>query len=234
MISLEDVKEGAGCMREGISHCPIKEHGYWGSTRDRIPLSQTDGLAGEGEKGEEEGMGDNLKRMDSGNENQGENAGIGTNVSTQRIKVSGRKNLCVIRSGQDWSSTRPEERKLYLERMHPVLQKGMAFLASPAGREEVGCYDCRFMTILDPSLQSSTTDRTFGLAYFDELASLEKWAAKHKTHLDIFGRFLKYTKDLDHDISLKLWHDVMVLESGQQRLEYVGCHTSTGMLRSLS
>jgi hypothetical protein len=44
------------------------------------------------------------------------------------------KNYCIrpqesviIRSGQDWSDTLPEDRKLYLETMHPVLRKGMNF-----------------------------------------------------------------------------------------------------------
>jgi len=37
-------------------------------------------------------------------------------------------NLCLIRSGQDWSDTETSERKLYLEDVEPVLREGMDFL----------------------------------------------------------------------------------------------------------
>lgn len=53
-----------------------------------------------------------------------------------RIRVPGHQNLAVIRSGQDWADTLPNERKLYLEAMHPVLIKGMDFLRDHG--EEVG------------------------------------------------------------------------------------------------
>ncbi|KDN66666.1 hypothetical protein CSUB01_07508 [Colletotrichum sublineola] len=45
-------------------------------------------------------------------------------------------------------------------------------------------------------------DRTFALALFDELASLERWGKGHKTYL-------------------RLFHEVLVLELEQQVLEYV-------------
>jgi len=86
------------------------------------------------------------------------------------------------------------------------------------------------MDIVDPETGKADKERTFGLAYFDELASLEKWSKSHKTHLDIFGGFLKYAKRLGSGMTLKLWHEVLVLEPEQQFFEYVGCHGRTGML----
>ncbi|TKA67830.1 hypothetical protein B0A55_09196, partial [Friedmanniomyces simplex] len=71
---------------------------------------------------------------------------------------------------------------------------------------------------------SPDTDKTFGLAYFDDLSSLEGWSKHHKTHLDIFGGFLKYAGELQGNVSLRLFHEVLVLEPEQQFFEYVGCH----------
>ncbi|KAF2799688.1 phenylacetaldoxime dehydratase [Melanomma pulvis-pyrius CBS 109.77] len=209
VISAQDIKEGSSHMRDGISG-DIKEHGYWGSMRDRLPIAQVDDL--DGEKAESE------------------KSEKGPDPLNARIRIPGKKNLAVIRSGQDWSGTSPEERKLYLETMHPVLIKGMEFLRD---NPEIGCYSCRFMDVVDAETGKPDKERTFGLAYFNELASLEKWSKSHKTHLDIFGGFLKYAKKLGPDMTLKLWHEVLVLEPDQQYFEYIGCHGKTGMLGSL-
>jgi hypothetical protein len=205
--------EGAARMSESMS-CPIQEHGYWGSMRDRIPISQTDEIGGE--KWEPGSRPDNVAKASV----------------HKRIRVPGKPNLAVIRSGQDWSETLPQERKLYVEKMHPTLTGGMDFLRDHG--EEIGCYSCRFMGLQDSKdLLEFGKDMTFGLAYFDELKSLEDWSKSHQTHLDIFGGFLEYTKDLDYNIGLKLSHEVLVLEPAQQLFEYINCHNRTGMLSSL-
>lgn len=134
--------------------------------RNRLALSQRDYL--EGEVREKVGMKDTKSR---------------------RIRIAGRKNLCVIRSGQDWSGKNERERKLYLETMHPVLVKGMEFLTNEGS--EVGCMSNRFMDVVDDTDPTRLTEKTFGLGYFDIIASLEGWSKQHKTHLDIFGRFLQ-------------------------------------------
>jgi hypothetical protein len=227
LFTHSDVPEGAAHMREGPSG-PVQEHGYWGSMRDRLPASQTDAL--EGEKWNCQVSNENLTgalvEKSTTLTPMAEGAG-----SRRRIRVPGKQNLAVIRSGQDWSNTAPEERKLYLETMHPVLIKGMDFLRDNG--HEVGCYSCRFMEILDPVSQKADKDRTFGLAYFDNLSSLEGWSRQHKTHLAIFGRFLQYAKELGNNISLRAWHEVLVLTPEQQSFEYIGCHEKTGMLVSL-
>ncbi|KAK2797920.1 hypothetical protein FQN50_009016 [Emmonsiellopsis sp. PD_5] len=209
VFSDNEVPEGAAHMRETISGA-LQEHVYWGSMRDRLPAAQTDELVGE--------MGHTLKKPKG-------------SVLARRIKVPPKQNIAIIRSGQDWSNTRPEERKLYVETMHPVLTKGMDFLRDKGN--EVGCYSCRLMDIIDPTTHRADKDRTFGLAFFDDLSSLEGWSKHHKTHLDIFGGFLKYAKSLNNDISLRLFHEVLVLKPEQQSFEYIGCHENFGMLVSL-
>jgi hypothetical protein len=200
-------------MRENMSG-PIREHVYWGSMRDRLPAAQTDPLLGT------KWPDDTHRQAADTNE-----------TSRKRIRVPGRKNLAIIRSGQDWSDTKPVERKLYLETMRPILIKGMNFLI--VNGKEVGCISNRFMEVIDPKAMTSSTDKTFGLGYFNDLASLERWSKQHKTHLDIFGRFLQYAQELGGDISLRLFHEVLVLEPEQQDFEYIACHPGTGILASL-
>ena len=199
-------------MRESISG-PIQEHVYWGSMRDRLPISQVDSL-----------------------DNQAAYIPCGELSSKrrearQRVRISGTRNLAVIRSGQDWSATIPEERNLYLDSMHPTLAKGMQYLRDNG--DEVGCISCRFMDIVDPVNPQAKKDRTFGLAYFDCLGSLESWSKSHPTHIAIFGEFAKYAKKLGDKMSLRLFHEVLVLEPEQQLFEYINCHRRTGMLNKL-
>lgn len=209
LFSNNEATEGSAYMRAGVSG-PISEHVYWGSMRDRLPISQTDPL-----EGTTEGAASRHK------------SGAAAPIK-KRLRVGGKQNLAVIRSGQDWSNTKPNERELYLNTMHPVLVTGMDFLRDQG--EEVGCFHCRFMDVLDRKSLETGTDKTFGFAYFDDLASMEGWSKKHKTHLDIFGRFLQYAKELQNDVSLRLFHEVLVLKPEQQFFEYVGCHPKTGML----
>jgi Haem-containing dehydratase len=200
--------EGAGHMRCGMSGL-VREHVYWGSMRDRLAASQTDELVG------------NAQPSTNGPQD----------TTKARIRLPGKQNLAVIRSGQDWSRTSPDERKLYLDTMHPVLIEGMNFLRDKGG--EIGCYSCRFMDVLEPTSMMTGTEQTFGLAYFDDLASLEKWSKEHQTHLNIFGGFLQYAKKLNFDVTLHLYHEVLVLKPEQQYFEYIGCHPKTGMMGGL-
>jgi heme-degrading monooxygenase HmoA len=201
---------------QGISHLrdevsgPIREHVYWGSMRDRFPISQVDTLAGEPSFNSTK---DSVKNKA---------------IIPGRIRARGRKNLVVIRSGQDWAEAAPEEREMYINDMQPALTAGMDFLRDSG--DEVGCFSCRFMSVVDPKKDFSETEATFGLAYFDSLESLENWSKSHRTHLRIFAEFSKYAKAMGEDMSLKLFHEVFVLEPEQQLFEYIDCHRQTGML----
>ncbi len=75
-----DVREGVACLADGLSDV-VQEHAYWGGMRDRIPMSQTHDLAPAGAPR------------------------VVTNGLHQRMIAH--ENICLIRSGQDWSATRP-------------------------------------------------------------------------------------------------------------------------------
>lgn len=217
-VNPESTINGHGHMFESMSGL-IQEHVYWGSMRDRIPLSQTDELLGEPDTSDEQ-----RQRQEEAE----------TNPRQTRVKVPGKQNLCVIRSGQDWSRTTPAERTLYLTKMHPTLIRGMNYLRDHGA--STNCHAAHLWQVLDPQTldPDTTTDRTFGLAYFSALSDLESWSATHKTHLDIFHGFLKYAADLNFQLSLHLYHEVMVLRADQQVFEYVGCHAGTGMMGALA
>ncbi|KAK7227804.1 hypothetical protein V2G26_015807 [Clonostachys chloroleuca] len=204
------MREGASYMRDNVSG-PVLEHGYWGSMRDRLPLAQVDELVGE------------KAFLQAGGPKR-------PSTLTSRVRVPGKRNLAVIRSGQDWKESLPKERDLYLKMMRPALQAGMDFLHDHG--DEVGCYSNRFMDIVGPKGEIGK-DRSFGLGYFDDLASLEAWSKSHPTHVNIFAVFMKYAKEMNNELSLHLYHEVSVLESSQQLFEYVSCHANTGMLSSI-
>ncbi|KAI0400782.1 hem-containing dehydratase protein [Xylaria palmicola] len=211
VFNTNEIIEGAGHMRESLSG-PIAEHAYWGSMRDRLPVAQRDPLDGD-------------------KPGWSERSSTATITAKSHVRVDGTRNLAVIRSGQDWKDTSPAERELYLGEMRPVLAKGMNYLRDCG--DEIGCYSCRLMDIVDGGA-AEESDRTFGLAYFDNLASLERWSREHPTHLDIFGGFMRYAKKLQNNIGLRLFHEVLVLKPEQQLFEYVGCHSATGMLTGVN
>lgn len=183
---------------------PVAEHGYWGGARDRIPASAHDELHATGR----------LRRT-------------GRPTAGRRLRVEPNANLCIIRSGQDFTDCTGRELDLYKGRVEPVLVKGMEFLRDHP--EETGCYSCRFMSELGEA--GARTGRTFGLASFLSLAHLEQWAALHPTHLAIFVEFLAMAQELGPAMRLRLWHEVYVLPAGEgHRFEYLNCHPQTGLL----
>lgn len=189
--------EGVGVVMGRMSG-EIVEHGYWGSMRDRIPLSQTDDMAPVG--------GLCMRREKDG-----------------RIIVLGHQNLAVIRSGQDWTETQGEERRIYLEEIEPTLRAGMAFLRDSGA--DVGCYSNRYVQHVDA--HGTPIEKTFGVSHWRSLAHLERWAESHPTHLSIFGTFLKHVPQLPN---LRLYHEVSVFDAGAQRYEYIACHPGTGLM----
>jgi aldoxime dehydratase len=193
--------EGVGVVMGGVSG-EILEHGYWGSMRDRIPLSQTDTMSPTG----------SLSRRDHGN---------------GRVTVHGHENLTVIRSGQDWTDTQGEERRIYLEDIEPTLHAGMDFLRDQGA--EVGCYSNRYVQHIDAD--GRPIEKTFGISHWRSLADLERWAESHPTHLKIFGMFLKKVPELPN---MRLYHEVSVLDAVAQRYEYINCHPGTGLLRPVA
>ncbi|MEI8611719.1 phenylacetaldoxime dehydratase family protein [Enterovibrio sp. Hal110] len=183
---------------------PIEHHGYWGGMRDRIPLSADDAF-------------DTHQCLDVIEQNG------------NRIVVGAHENLCIIRSGQDWTLTKGEQREEYLNQIEPVLKAGMNFLRDEG--EEVNCYSCRYMTQFSP--YKGKKECTFGLAFFRTMADLEAWAESHPTHLAIFNTFLEIAPKYGPELQLQLWHEVSVLPAGNQFGEYINCTKGTGLLAGL-
>ena len=197
---------GAARLTNNTMTGPIDEHGYWGGMRDRIPASDTHKFSSP-----LQGAPSMVDR---------------TETRGRRLLLATPGNLCLIRSAQDWSSCRGDERDSYLSGVHPVLTKGMRFLAeNPA---ETGCLSCRFIEQLSDSGEAE--DKSFGMAYFLDLAHLEAWSKSHPTHLAIFNSFMTLAQRLGNAVTLRLWHEVATLPMDGARLEYVNCHGRTGLL----
>lgn len=197
-----DRPEGVANLSEKFSG-PVADHAYWGGSRDRIPLSQTDPL-------------------DSGEPSVASGDG-------RRRVVRGQHNLCLIRSGQDWTDTDGDERRMYVEDIEPTLRAGMEFL-----RDEglsVGCFANRYVQLVDED--GSLLDKTFGMSWWRTLKELDTWAREHPTHLSIFGKAMKYLSTLGPNARLRLYHEVTVAAAEEQYFEYLGCHPDTGMLRAV-
>ena len=201
LFSATDRREGVGAIAEGLSDT-ILEHAYWGGMRDRIPLSQTDAMAPSG-----------TPRVEG-------DAGL--------RRVVPHENLCLIRSGQDWTMTGADERRLYLEDVEPVLRAGMDFLRDEGW--SCGCFANRYMRVLDAD--GNETEKSFGLSFWQSLAALERWSESHPTHVAIFGAAMKYLSKLGPAAQLKLYHEVTVAAADEQFFEYRDCHPQTGMLRA--
>lgn len=193
--------EGVACLADGFSDA-VQEHAYWGAARDRIPMSQMHDMSP---------------------------------VGAPRVVASGlhqrvipHENICLIRSGQDWSATQADERRMYFEDVEPVLRAGMDFLRDDG--LPIGCFANRYMTVVDGS--GRTTEKTFGMSWWKSLAALERWAESHPTHLAIFGAAMKCLGTMGPAAKLKLYHEVTVAAADEQYFEYYDCHPKTGMLRT--
>lgn len=198
--STPDHLEGVGVVMGGISDV-IQEHGYWGSMRDRIPLSQTDAMSPQGV----------LARQDT---------------ASGRVVIRGHKNVAVIRSGQDWTDTAGDERRVYLEDIEPTLKAGMDFLRDQG--QAIGCYSNRYVEITDA--EGRPVDKSFGVSHWRSLADMERWAESHPTHLKIFMTFLELAQTVP---SLRLYHEVSVFDASAQAYEYINCHPGTGLMRGV-
>jgi aldoxime dehydratase len=193
--------EGVAVIADGMSG-EVLEHAYWGGMRDRIPLSQTNEMAPAGAPA----------------------------VVRERgcLRVKPHDNICLIRSGQDWSDTDAAERKMYLEDVEPVLREGMEFLRDQG--LAIGCFANRYMTVLDGD--GRPTEKSYGMSWWKSLATLERWAESHPTHVRIFGAAMKYLSTLGPAAKLRLYHEVTVARAADQFFEYRDCHPGTGMLKS--
>lgn len=201
LYAFQEKLPGVGAVMGRISG-EVNEHGYWGSMRERIPLSQTDWMQAEGEL----------------------TVVFGDPATGGRVKVRGHDNIALIRSGQDWMAAGEDERSLYLDDILPTLQDGMDFLRDNG--ESVGCYSNRFVRSID--LDGNELDESYNIGHWRSLEKLERWAESHPTHLRIFTTFFRVAEGLE---KLRLYHEVSVSDGSEQLFEYINCHPRTGMMR---
>jgi aldoxime dehydratase len=202
LFSSPDRAEGVAVIADGMSG-EVQEHAYWGGMRDRIPLSQTSEMVPGGKPSL---VGDGA-----------------------RLRVIAHDNLCLIRSGQDWSDTETSERKMYLEDVEPVLREGMDFLRDQGA--SIGCYANRYMQVLGKD--GAPVEKSYGQSWWRGLSALERWAESHPTHVRIFGAAMKYLSTLGPSAKLRLYHEVTVAAADEQFFEYADCHPRTGMLAAV-
>jgi len=196
---------GAAALSEGLEG-PVAEHGYAGSMRDRIVASEADEL-------------------------RGEVGALGAEVADggRRLLFRLPKNICMIRSGQDWSECDTPQKADYLQNLHPVLHIGMDYLRDKG--DECGCLSMRLISKTDSNWQP--IEETFGLGYARDVYVFEQWAKSHPTHLDIFGGFMSMVQRYGEALSLQLWHEVAVCNGEGSECEYINCHPDTGILMNV-
>ena len=175
--------EGVSVLLGGLTDNPIIEHGYWGSMRDRMPLSQTDTIDPSGKL--------TIKQ--------------GSPEKGGRVIVAGHQNLTLIRSGEDWSRTADEERRTWFDDIQPVLLEGMNFLRDDG--LEVGCYVNRYCYHVDEN--GKPEERGFGVSLWHSMQNLESWAELSLPHLQIFVTFHRLAKKFSN---LTLYHEVSVFD----------------------
>ena len=202
LFSAPDRAEGIAVLAEAMSDV-VMEHAYWGGARDRIPASQTDAMA---PLGEPELLRDGAL-----------------------VTVRGHEHLCLIRSGQDWSDTEAEERRMYLEDVEPVLRAGMDFLRDD-GRA-IGCFANRYARGRD---RRRTADRE----------ELRHELVAEPGRAGALGRVASDPRrDLrrgdEVPVDARPGREAEAVPRGdawpradEQLFEYLGCHDRTGLLRA--
>lgn len=184
----------------GRTSAAVIEQGYWGAMRDRLPIAQTDAM----------NPGGSFARHTQG-----------------RLTVlEPPSNLCVIRTGQDWSQALPAEQAAYLTRIEPSMKASSDLLSSQGAR--FGCLAHRYAWMIDADGRSTNT--TFGLSIWRSLSQLELWAESHFTHLDSYVGALQHGERHGAAGRFSRYHEVLVPDATQARFEYLNCHAATGVM----
>jgi len=183
-------------------------HEYWGSARDRLPRSQTDPL-----------LARSIPEIASDLD--------GRQTLGRHVRIKPHENLCLLRSGQDWSETGRIERAFYFDKVKPYLDKGMMEIRDKGA--PVGCFFNRYMTLFE---HERDLEKSYSLSAWHSLAELEAWV-QAETHLAIWGAGIRhYNKAGDH-AKLRLYHEMFVLRVEDQAFEYFNCNANTGMLNAI-
>ncbi|MEM9288122.1 MAG: phenylacetaldoxime dehydratase family protein [Pseudomonadota bacterium] len=206
LIADTEVNWGVAKLADEVVATPY--HAYWGGTRDRILLSETDALESE------VGLADVLPRKMP--------AGV-----HEIIDVVLPENAVFTRGGPDWSQCPPDEMQQIRNSVYPAYVAGGRYLRD--NPEESGCYACYFIQETDEA--GNDVQRNHQIGYFVELSKLEDWTKNHPTHKAIFGRFMSMMTKLSRPPQMNLYHEVSPIAAGGLRATYVNCLPETGLLR---
>jgi aldoxime dehydratase len=187
----------------GAQIVEITNNGYFGAARDRIPLSAIDDLTSpEGPK---------VRREDHGDP-QG-----------RRVATVVPHNFAIMRSGQFWHDSEPDQAQDYEESLRPKLDTGMAYLAD---HDDLGCVYLRQLTNLDDGFRPRR--ETSVLCGFQEYSGLEQWAEGHPTHAAIFEHAIRKGMEYGPRRDVVTWHEFFIVPGGNL-FEYVNCARGTGL-----
>lgn len=223
----------------GLAHLPgtsTTHHvhtGYWGAARDRIPGSADDLF--EGDACKIPGITDSSKALSTTN--------VVIKSPGAHITGTNPHNMVHIRSGQFWGNCNDEETDAYLNTLEPKLRAGLSHLWN--NPRETSSSGVRYLRNIAPELQPDTSGDDFistvrqtkeacATAFFKNLSDLERWAARHPSHLAIWAGAIKHGKRFEGERKFRTWHEVSVLKGGEARFEYVNCVEETGVSRVMT
>jgi len=185
---------------------PCDRFGYWGGYRDRVPASSHDDFAPA------------LAAMP---------ARVARDSLGRRLRVETPDNLCFIREGQAWDKSDDEERRVWNEKMAPVVARWVSTLRDRPG--ETGCFSLRFCQELELSSQS-VMEKQSQLAFLLSLAHIERAARTTHSHLSVKQTFTDMYTEPRFTPRMHIWVEMLIIKRGELDNEYVNCHGLTGLL----
>jgi aldoxime dehydratase len=201
VLSHASYRIGLGRTRD-VEVGQMTDYGYFGAARDRIPASAIDTL----------------------------DSPLGIEVTRDDFEPLGRRvvvltplNTTVIRSGQYWEDSQPEQATDYETELQPRLERGMEYLARDSGS---GCAFLRSLVSMDSA--GAPLRETSIYAVFQSFAGLERWTAEHATHRAIFDYQIAKAHQYGTHRDVKTWHEAFVLPANNV-FEYINCARGTGM-----
>lgn len=198
-----DRKGGIGVLGE---LAPTDKFGYWGGYRDRVPASTTDKFRSPLIDVPDPTTGDTLGR---------------------RLSVDAPDNICFIREAQAWDTAGPEERKIWMESMEPVVDRWVTMLRDKP--QETGCLSMRHCAELD--VKSGTVlERQSQIVFLLSLKHIERAARSTHTHLAVKKTYTEMYTEPKFKPQMHAWVEMLIAKKGELETEYVNCHPMTGLL----
>ncbi len=172
-------------------------HAYWGSMRDRIAAAADDDLPAK-----------TVRKTILPKDTLG-----------KRIQIQAPKNVCLIKTTQDFSLINEAQQDIYRNSVEPALHAGLSYLRDHG--EETGCVGMRFVE--ERTASGGAGYRTVGIGYFASMGHLEEWTHNSDTHNAIMAQFMAMVEQFQGNPGLNLWHEVTVFPAGWLTGDYVNC-----------